>query len=253
MSSLSRLSAQAKAAIERALNAFRQGRPIQRPDDGSRVLPPPVQEKFDEIELLGRDASYEEDGLDRVFASNERVVKSSNVYSYAYEFEKADTVILYVTFLFWAKGVKPEDRKGPGSSYAYYNVPRATLNAFASAAESSAGRAVWDYLRIRGTIYGHQVPYRLVQSVGDYVPRKATAGGFRRRFLVSPGMSPSERQFAGRLTFTGLDSDKPGRTFRESTLTIGQQNANRTNRKPPDRGRASAGRADNGRRPPNRG
>jgi hypothetical protein len=244
MSSLSRLSAQARAAIQRALNAFRAGRRVERPDDGARVVPPPVQERYDEIELSGRDASYDRDGIEAVYAQSEvRIVRSSNVYSYAWENESANQVILYVTFLFWAPGTSAAERHGPGSTYAYYDVPRSKLNEFAGMADSSAGTAVWDYLRVRGTTYGHQHRYRLIQASGDYVPRKATQLGFKKRQLSGTGFTASERKFAGKMTWTGTDkNDKdPQRTFAHSFL--------------PDRSfrNVNRGRAPNGRRPPNRG
>jgi hypothetical protein len=36
------------------------------------------------------------------------------------------------------------------------------------------GSWVWDALRIRGTVSGHQKDYELVGIMGNYVPRKAT-------------------------------------------------------------------------------
>ena len=88
----------------------------------------------------------------------------------------------------------------PGPIYAYYDVPPAVAKKVINdARSSSAGEAVWDYLRIRGTIHGHRYDYRL-SSIGSeaivvndknqvvnrmhYVPRKAVdAGKFQQRTL----------------------------------------------------------------------
>ena len=84
-------------------------------------------------------------------------------------------------------------RSGPGSTYDYFNVPQKVFNKIASA--GSKGGAIWDNLRIRGTVYGHVFDYSLVEvsrqpvfsgtkRVGSvtYVPRKASGpGAFKSR------------------------------------------------------------------------
>lgn len=80
-------------------------------------------------------------------------------------------------------------RHGPGPLYDYHGVPRHVFINIRMA--GSKGRAIWDELRVRGTMYGHQYDYELVaaskslvlspvqhgpaQRVGTitYVPRKA--------------------------------------------------------------------------------
>ena len=77
--------------------------------------------------------------------------------------------------------------------YAYYDVPATVYTQFKSAA--SAGKFVWDRLRVRGTIHGHQYQYRLVsgqvsiqQGVsGVYIPRKATKRGLMVRSVATVG------------------------------------------------------------------
>lgn len=85
----------------------------------------------------------------------------------------------------------------PGPLYAYYDVPNKIYKQLIAA--QSAGKAVWDLLRVRGTIYGHQYRYALVAGVevpGEngqpafYVPRKATHRGYRSRSVAVPGMGP---------------------------------------------------------------
>ena len=90
---------------------------------------------------------------------------------------------LIVTFKVWSPGMKQKERpNSPGATYAYAGVSRMKYEAFlGSTSPDSAGYAVWDYLRIRGTQSGHQHAYRLISVTGEYVPRMATPSGFRRR------------------------------------------------------------------------
>jgi len=199
--------------------------PVQPLPPGSQQPPPvpprpPVgipDDDGDEIELLGRDASYHRGDWAAVMAGLRLTPGSTNVFGYYYEFESRTRGILYVTFLAVGVGGK---RSGPGQTYAYYDVPGRKYHQFANASDSSAGGAVWDYLRIRGTIAGHQHNYRLIQSHGDYVPRKATPLGFRTRNVAAIGQT-------GR------------RSYRRSTLP--ERMFARPNRGAPDRGEPDRG------------
>jgi hypothetical protein len=122
-------------------------------------------------------------------------VGSSNVYSYRFVPETPTMGILYVTFQLWIPGQKGK-KYSEGPTYAYYDVPLSKYLAFSR--NPSAGKAVWDYLRLRGTVHGHQQPYRLVRgAVGrnilgpgrhEYVPRKATAKAMRVRTVPTVGL-----------------------------------------------------------------
>jgi len=93
-------------------------------------------------------------------------VTSSNVYAIAYDLASR---ALFVQYRFWAPG---ETRTGPGPIYRYEDVaPKLALDAYDAI---SKGVWIWDKLRIRGSVAGHQVPYQLFHIVGEYVPRKAT-------------------------------------------------------------------------------
>ncbi|MCC7334434.1 MAG: hypothetical protein IT422_05040 [Pirellulaceae bacterium] len=137
---------------------------------------------YDEVRLLGRDESYDEQGWEE-FKLSMRQVESSNVYAYGFQQESSTMGILYVTFLNWL----PKDfggdgsRSGPGATYAYYDFPIGKYKAFEGMAASSAGGAVWDFCRVRHSVFEHQHTYRLIQTGGDYTPRKATAKGFKSR------------------------------------------------------------------------
>jgi len=234
-----------------------------------RVVPPPIQEQpeetleprennfdavtdegFDAVEILGRDATYDEELWQRVQGSALRVVSSSNVYSYAWEPDEQSSIngILYVTFLHWEPGMKQGDREGPGPTYAYYDFPRHRFDAFNKQAEDSAGRAVWDFCRVRGSLHAHQHRYRLVAVSGEYVPRKATAKGFKRRTLVRAGISPGKRRMlsqvalltSGKKNLGELESNQLPRSFKRSTLA--DENFGTPDRGEPNRGRPNRGR-----------
>lgn len=103
----------------------------------------------------------------------------------------------------------------PGPIYSYMDVPTTIYNGMVAAA--SKGRFVWDKLRVRGTIYGHQYAYQLVSGAiapstgagaGIYIPRRATRQGFRARSVAVVGQ-PGRRVTAR--------STLPERRFRAGT------------------------------------
>lgn len=147
-----------------------------------------------------------------------RTPQSSNVYSFSYFRPSGDTTgTLYVTFQEHAINpgsvrqgtTKRGGRRsrtqlrgrlgrtvggktgGRGASYAYSRVPPHIYKGMVAAA--SKGKFVWDKLRIRGSISGHQYAYSLVQGQvspkagGVYIPRRATPQGFRTRSVVEVG------------------------------------------------------------------
>src|SRR6056297_372497 len=143
-----------------------------------------------EIQILGRDVGYDEADFEAVMEAMRRTPGSSNVYGYFFEREARRTGILYVTFLAQRRG---QTGSGPGPTYAYYDVPVKKAVEFQRATQESAGGAVWDYLRIRGTIAGHQHQYRLVHVSGEYVPRKVTPLGYKNRAV--PALGVGRRSF----------------------------------------------------------
>lgn len=113
-------------------------------------------------------------GVNRQFQANHPIVTgdmvradSHHVYEYGYDIESA---FLYVRFCADTQGVS--DQKIPGSLYQYAEVTPEMFLAFHEARGSNEW--IWDRLRIRGTVSGHQKPYRLVGIMGGYVPRQAT-------------------------------------------------------------------------------
>jgi hypothetical protein len=192
-----------------------------------------------DVELLGRDATYDDALWSQLQASESRVVSSSNVYSYTFEAETSTKGTLFVTFLNWQPGMKASERSGPGSTYSYADVAVSKFNEFQRAASESAGKAVWDYLRVRGTQYGHQHQYKLVQVSGDYVPRKATKKGFAERTLVAPGMSPRNRRASFRRS-ESRDGHPAGQFFKRNTLARTEK-AGKIRRGDPDRAEPNRG------------
>jgi len=108
-------------------------------------------------------------------------VQSSNVHSIGYDWNYKDPRkgILKVRYLDKGRGV-PAGRGGP--TYFYYDVHPGVFMRFQHAA--SMGRFVWDNLRVRGTISGHQYRYSLARiSSTGHVPRQATRIGDEEHLL----------------------------------------------------------------------
>jgi hypothetical protein len=178
------------------------GRPsdTQRPDLSEEARRPAPQPEGDE------------DEESEVTVTPEiRTPASSNVYSFQYDYSRS---ILYVRYQ--EHTINPRAAKmsssggrthvkgelgrtvggktgGPGALYAYYDVPPRIFERIVRA--PSAGKAVWDDLRIRGTAYGHRFRYTLAAGQvvsmdgqkGVYIPRKVTPQGFRSRTLAIEG------------------------------------------------------------------
>lgn len=106
-------------------------------------------------------------------------VSSSNVHSIGYIWDKdtPERGTLKVRFLDKSRGTG----KG-GATYHYYDVHPRVFIEFQKA--SSKGKFVWDKLRIRGTVSGHQYRYWLASlSATRHVPRQATRIGNEEWFL----------------------------------------------------------------------
>lgn len=153
-------------------------------------------------------------------------VVSSNVHSIGFIWNPQSPAkgTLKVRFLGRDRG---KGRRGGGAMYHYFGVNPAVFDAFRIAA--SKGKFVWDRLRVRGTVSGHQFQYELAMLEKDgYVPRKATRYGDNEYYI-------------GRQV-----QDLQGNTYRSQLEDEFVQKLGR-NRKPPS---VIAGR---GAPPPNRG
>lgn len=107
-------------------------------------------------------------------------VQSSNVHSIGFLWQEKNPSksILKVRFL-------DHRKKGSGqggATYQYYDVHPRVFIQFQNAA--SKGKFVWDNLRIRGTVSGHQYRYSLsALGPSKYVPRQATRIGDQEWYL----------------------------------------------------------------------
>lgn len=108
-------------------------------------------------------------------------VKSSNVHSigFIWNDDRPAEGTLKVRFLDSSGGKKSS--RG-GATYHYYDVHPRVFIEFQKA--SSKGKFVWDKLRVRGTVSGHQYRYWLARlSSSGYVPRQATRIGDEEWYL----------------------------------------------------------------------
>lgn len=120
-------------------------------------------------------------------------VVSSNVHSIGYDNSSGTLAVRYLApELNKASGGRVKvggKTNSPGPLYHYFDVPPKLWKSFESA--SSKGKWVWDNLRVRGSVAGHQYDYRLVSGTvagsgyrQTYIPRRASGKGFitRKRF-----------------------------------------------------------------------
>jgi hypothetical protein len=155
--------------------------------------------------------------------------QSSNVFSFSYDFGSSTLFVSYKATAH-VGGQERTVRVGKrdslsqrvgghtagklnqrGPTYGYRKVPVDLYESMKRAA--SKGKFVWDKLRERGTIHGHQYEYYLAyaepgaNNAAPYIPRKASATGFRSRSLAEPGSGrrgfrtstlPEQKGFANR-------------------------------------------------------
>lgn len=148
------------------------------------------------------------------------LVQSSNVHSIGFRYDSRDIGTLLVRYLAVDEN---GHRHGPGSLYEYFQVPAILFERFKQA--GSKGGFVWDELRIRGTVSGHQYNYDLAGVTQGYVPRRAQTvffrgprGGLRATEAFVPrtfGIGEIKR---GKLQLRQQQSQKPfqriGKSFR---------------------------------------
>lgn len=165
----------------------------QRQPPGQRQRQPQRQREPEiEFEEAGPDlGNYRVGGRRYNFKPNDPIltgemipVSSSNVHSIGYIWNDDNPMkgTLKVRFLGTNRSTSPQRRGGKGPIYHYFGVHPAVFESFQIAA--SKGKFVWDRLRVRGTVSGHQFPYELAKLQSDgYVPRKATRIGGDEHFI----------------------------------------------------------------------
>lgn len=222
--------------------------PVPGSDNGgrSRLPKPAPQVADDDDDSIHRNVTVLPDGSWRIrgpgydralwpdddaLTGRMRPVRSSNVHSIGYMFNldyplKGKLVVRYLQ----------KDRSGKtsgkvgGPTYAYDNVHPDLFQDLARA--GSKGKWVWDELRIRGTIAGHQFSYNLIRAAQDYLPRRA---------LVRNGRQILQRR---RRTAERRDGSRYNLTSPLPTRIVGpyRPTAKRPNVGNPDRGRANGRR-----------
>lgn len=164
--------------IEEAAEELVPSELVREPGTTAPRSRPSVDMNDGEVEIEAENIGY------TFFAPN-----STNVYSYRYDDLNEN---LFVTYRVYRKIQRGSDQRPnePGVTYQYFSVPPAVWNRFRSRAQADkrGGEEVWDELRQRGTIFGTQYAYSLVEAqVSDgktYVPRRATKKGFKRRAVL---------------------------------------------------------------------
>lgn len=169
------------------LPALTQPQPQQPPQPRRPPRPPEPPEPPPEPESPHRNVTVLPDGrwrirgpgYNRVLSPDHAALTgemvpavSSNVHSYGYQFDfdRPTHGRLIVRYL-------QRDRSGrsagkvPGPTYEYLRVHPDFFDDMLRA--GSKGKWVWDELRIRGTIAGHQYSYNLTRAAQRYLPRRA--------------------------------------------------------------------------------
>ncbi len=108
-------------------------------------------------------------------------VQSSNVHSISFDFNvsqplKSKLIVRYLQ----------KDRRGGsgnvgGPTYEYMNIHPDYFQDLRDA--GSKGKWIWDSIRIRGTVAGHQYPYSLSRAAQGYLPRRAMVRNGMQRFV----------------------------------------------------------------------
>jgi len=176
---------------------------------GYKVEKPSEQwTKQDPTSPLARALTPPKEGEQSSFSKMYLTPTSSNVYSFQFDFATGTMFVRFKAPVIDATKVTNVTGRGgiggmkggrgtltgrnndPGPLYAYLDVSPRVFKRLVAAIGTSAGKGVWDNLRIRGTVYGHQFRYILIQGalvpgehgeMATYVPRRATPRGYRAR------------------------------------------------------------------------
>lgn len=171
-------------------------KPTVLPSDRVRPALPPDQHSGMVRKMLGGMFVYFRPD-DPIITGEMIPVKSSNVHSigFIWNDDKPAEGTLKVRFLDSSGGKKTG--KG-GATYHYYDVHPRVFIEFQKA--SSKGKFVWDKLRVRGTVSGHQYRYGLARlSSSGYVPRQATRIGDEEWYMQRSVQAADGRNMTSKL------------------------------------------------------
>jgi hypothetical protein len=192
--------------------------PPQRTGTGGRSTsqPPPQAQPQGPQPPTGRFVSDQ-------YIPMQLVAGSSNVYAIGYNPDTRTCRVQYLASAVFADAIKgrghkgrkrargtlgrtvSRKRSGPGPVYDYHNVPPGIFKRLQAA--SSKGKAIWDNLRIRGTVYGHQYDYTLAAASVVDVIQRAVGGGTSRKvasITYVPRRAVGPGKFVGRTMLQGV-------------------------------------------------
>lgn len=126
-------------------------------------------------------------GYHRVLASDDPAitgqmqrVQSSNVYAIGFEFNFDEPLRSKLIVRYLQNNRRGSGKVG-GPTYEYFDVHPDWFADLVAA--GSKGGWVWDHLRIRGTVAGHQYRYNLTRIAQGYLPRQARVYAGIQRFV----------------------------------------------------------------------
>lgn len=170
---------------------FRQTPATAPPSPGPRRSPPLPPPGMSEAERRETEIPASTDPATRWAESGEWFdgFSSSNVQAIQYHSDDQRLLIQYLD----------------GSMYAYHPVSMGLAMSLYGA--SSKGTWVWDNLRVRGTVFGYQIPYELLSG-----PSQRTLGKEARHWM----RTQESRRKHGEILPSGRDAS--GRTIRPRDL-----------------------------------
>jgi hypothetical protein len=108
-------------------------------------------------------------------------VTSSNVYAIGFEFNFDEPLRSKLIVRYQQNNRRGGGGKVGGPTYEYFDVHPDWFADLVAA--GSKGSWVWDHLRIRGTVAGHQYRYNLSRIAQGYLPRQAQVYAGIQRFV----------------------------------------------------------------------
>jgi hypothetical protein len=162
-------------------------------------------------------------------------VASSNVYAIGFQFNPDYPLHSRLIVRYKQKDRGGSGRMRSGPTYEYLNVHPDFFGDLVDAA--SKGRWIWDQLRIRGSIAGHQYQYNIIGVGQGYLPRRAVVQGGTERLLQRTRTQIFADGRRERIT-----SALPNQTLGRYSPTAHRPNVGNPDRGAPNRGAPFRGR-----------
>jgi hypothetical protein len=133
------------------------------------------------VQVTGPGFSRSYDPDDPTITGQMTRVSSSNVYAVGFEFNFDEPLRSKLIVRYLQKDRKGSGRNVGGATYEYLDVHPDWFQDILTA--GSKGKWVWDHLRIRGTVSGHQYQYNLTRIAQGYLPRRAIVNAGIQRLI----------------------------------------------------------------------